>query len=665
MNFARVVDVIAAAMPAWRPPPKLSLSEWADRYFYLSAGMAAEPGRWHTLPYQKAIMDAITDPHVKRVTLIKSARVGGTLMANAAIGYFMHQDPAPILYVLPTVENAEGHSKDTVAPMLRDVPVLAAMKFADGEDNGPKGSGNTIRHKIFPGGALMLVGANSGAGLRRVGVRVLILDEVDAYPPSAGSDGDPVKLATMRTQAYWNRKIVAISTPLVQGASQIERLFEDGDQRRYFVPCPSCGHMAPLVFTGEQGHRMEWPEGQPEAAFFTCQAAGCVIEHHEKRAMVEGGEWRAVKWNADTRAWEPITYTEEKKWDGHASFHIWAAYSYNANASWAEIAREFLKVKDNPQELRTFVNTWLGETWKEKGEAPDWQRLYQRRESYEIGTVPAGSLLLTCGVDVQKDRFVYEVVSWGAGKRSWSVDAGVIPADTANADDWAKLNELLGRTFPGEDGVTSAIGMLAVDSGYQTSMAYAWARQHPLSRVIAVKGIGGARSLIGAPTKVDVTVRGTRFGYKMWPVGADIAKGELYGWLALEAPKAGEQYPAGYCHFPQYDEEFFKQITAEHLVKHTDKRGFVRVEWELQNGRENHWLDCRVYARAAASLKGLDRMRTSAPLEQRVVAPPPRAPPTLDEIREGVPPLRPPGSPQRQQPKFLGRPGRGKSWLGR
>lgn len=655
MSYASVSSVVAAALPAWKPPPKLSLSEWADTYFYLSPGMAAQPGRWHTIPYQRGIMDAITDPTVERVTLIKSARVGGTLMANAAIGYYMHQDPAPILYVLPTVENAEVFSKEHIASMLRDVPVLAALGVADGEDSGPKGSGNTIRHKAFPGGTMRLVGANSGAGLRQIGVRVLVLDEVDAYPPSAGSDGDPVKLATMRTQAYWNRKIVAVSTPLVEGASQIERLFENGDGRRYFVPCPSCGHMAPLVFSGEKGHRMEWPENRPDEAFFSCQAAGCVIEHHQKRAMVEAGEWRAVTWNEDARRWE----LQKREWDGHASFHIWAAYSYMPNTEWRHIASEFLKVKDNPEELRTFVNTWLGETWKEKGEAPDWQRLYQRREMYEIGTVPAGSLLLTCGVDVQKDRFVYEVVSWGAGKQSWSVDAGVIPANTSNEAEYVKLNELLARTYPGPDGVLFTVGTLAVDAGYNTNMVYAWARTHPLSRVIAVKGVGGARALIGAPSKVDVTISGKRVGYKVWPVGADIAKGEFYGWLELQPPKDGESYPAGFCHFPQHDEEFFKQITAEHLVKHTDKRGFQRLEWELQKGRENHWLDCRVYARAAASLKGLDRMK---PAPASVA--PPRPPPTLEEIRVGAAPLPPLGATP-SRPKFLGGARRGKSWLGR
>lgn len=661
--FARVADVIAGALPAWKPPPKLTLSQWADEHFYLSVGASAVPGRWHTLPYQRGIMDAITDPTVERVTLIKSARVGGTLMGNAAVGFFIHQDPAPVLYVLPTVEGAEVHSKDVIAPMFRDVPVLAKMIFTDGEDAGARASGNTIRHKIFPGGALRLVGANSGAGLRQIGVRILVLDEVDAYPPSAGADGDPVELAIMRTQAYWNRKIIAISTPLVEGASQIERLFSEGDCRRYFVPCPSCGHLAPLVFNGERGHRMEWPEGEPAKAFFVCQASGCVIEHHQKQRMVEAGEWWPVDWNEDAKRWDLRPFPENPT-KIHASFHIWAAYSYSPNATWADIADAFLKAKGDPQKLRAFVNTWLGETWKEKGEAPDWQRLYHRREDYPIGSVPSGSLLLTCGVDVQKDRFVYEVVSWGAGKESWSVDAGVIPADTSKEADWTKLNELLSRTYSGPDGLLLTVGCLAVDSGYNTSMAYAWARKHPMDRVIAVKGVGSARAVLGTPVKVDVTIRGKRVGYKMWPVGTDIAKGELYGWLGLDQPRAGEVYSAGYCHFPQYDEEFFKQITAEQLTSHVNHRGFTTHEWTLQKGRENHWLDCRVYARAAASLKGLDRMRSPdrkaepSPTEQEKVL--------LYEVNRNTAgePLRPDDMyPPRERPKFLGRPGRGKSWL--
>lgn len=605
-SYASVGGIIARARGAWKPPPKLSLSQWAEANFFLSAENAAEPGRWHCIPYQVEMMDAFTDPRVSQISVMKSARVGLTKIFNAFVGYCMDRAPCPVLVVQPTVEDAKGYSKEEIAPMLRDCPVLTKIVFDDAEENGPKDSGNTILHKTFPGGVLSLVGANSGTGLRRVSRRVVLFDEVDAYPPSAGSDGDPIKLGIKRTEYYWDRKIGACSTPLTAGASRIEKLFDAGDGRRYFVPCPHCGHMAPLVFSGEHGHAMTWPEGQPQDAFFTCQANGCVIEHKDKRAMVQGGKWRA-----------------SRPFRGHASFHIWAGYSFAPNATWQQIAEEFVAAKSDPQQLKVFVNTVLGETWKERGEAPDWERLYQRRERYEIGTVPAESLVVTCGVDVQKDRWVYEVVSWGAGKESWSVDAGIIPGDTSNAAEWTKVDELLSRTYPGPAGADVAIRYLAVDSGYNTNTVYNWARRHPLSRVIAVKGSATARTLIGAPTAVDVNVNGKRLarGYKVWTVGADIAKAELYGWLGLRAPKDGAPYPPGYCHFPEYGEDFFKQITAEHLVSHVNGRGFTVHEWQLQPGRENHWLDCRVYARAAAVLVGLDRMR--APTRS---FPPPRLP---------------------------------------
>lgn len=593
--FADVGEVIAKAMEAWRPPPRLSLSEWADARFYLSAESSAQAGRWKTLPYQKGPMDAITDPLVTFVTVMKSARVGYTKMMNAAIGYGIDQDPCSMLVVQPTVDDAKGYSKEEIAPMLRDCPTLAKIVFEDAEESGPRDSGNTILHKRYPGGVLSLVGANSGAGLRRISRKRVFFDEVDAYPPSAGSDGDAIKLGTKRTEYYWDRKVVAGSTPLIAGHSRIEEMFEAGDRRRYFVPCPHCGHFDVLVFSEREsgGHFMQWPEGQPEAAHFVCSLNGCVIEHSSKRDMVAAGEWRAAG-----------------EFKGHASFHIWAAYSYSPNATWGQLALEFLEAKRGGREqLKTFINTVLGETWKESGDVPDWERLYALREPYQIGTVPAGAEFLTAGVDVQKDRFVYEVVGWGPGKESWSIDAGVLPGDTATDGAYQPLNALLNRTYPGARALS--IQMLAIDSGYNTQTVYNWARQHPMSRVIAVKGQTVSRSILGAPTPVDVNVNGKRFtrGYKLWPVGPDIAKAELYGWLRLKPPtkESGAPYPPGFCHFPEHGEDFFKQLTGEHLVSTVKRTGFAQHEWQVIPGRENHYLDCRVYARAAAAALGLDR----------------------------------------------------------
>ncbi len=620
--LASLDATIALARKSLRPPPKLTLSEWADEHFYLSAESAAEPGRWKTIPYQKGPMDAITDPEVEQVSFMKSARVGYTKMMDAAIGYHIEHAPCPILVVQPTVDDAKGYSKEEIAPMLRDCPVLTKIIFEESEESGPKDSGNTILHKRYPGGVLSMVGANSGAGFRRISRKVVIFDEVDAYPPSAGSDGDQIKLGIKRTEYYWDRKIIAGSTPLVAGRSRIEAMFEAGDQRRYFVPCPHCGHMAPLVFTGEKGHAMQWPKGKPEAAFFSCQQNGCVIEHKDKRDMVTAGEWRAAA-----------------PFDRHASFHIWAAYSFSPNATWGQLAAEFVAAKDNTESLRTFVNTVLGETWKDRGDAPEWERLYQRRETYQLGSVPEGVRFITAGVDVQKDRWVFEVVGWGEGKESWSLDAGVIPGDTSNEADWAKLDSILDRTWVTPTGTQITVLMLAVDSGYNTQMVYGWGRTKPLSRVIAVKGVSTARTLVGTPTPVEVTTRGRKIarGYKVWPLGVDIAKAELYGWLKLQPPttESGAPYPSGFCHFPEHGEDYFRQLTAEHLVSSAKKRtGFTQHEWQLIPGRENHFLDCRVYARAAAAVCGLDRMPSKKPVApvpvqavQVAPRPPEQAPP--------------------------------------
>ena len=499
-----------------RPPPRLSLSAWADEHFRLSAESSAQAGRWRCLPYQDGILDAISDPTVTHVSVMKSARVGFTLMVSATVGYYIHMAPAPILLVQPTVEDARGFPKETIAPMLRDVPVLASIIFEEEEDSGPRDGGNTILHKRYPGGVLSLVGANSGTGFRRVSRKVVIFDEVDSYPASAGSDGDPIKLGTKRTEYFWDRKIIAGSTPLIAGLSRIEALFEEGDQRRFFVPCPTCSHAAPLVFTEREGggHFMQWPEGQPERAYFVCVKNGCVIEYKDQRDMVARGEWRA-----------------SKPFAGHASFHVWAAYSYSPNATWGQLATEFLEAKrGGRQTLQVFCNTVLGETWKESGEAPEWERLYNRREHYQIGTVPDGVKFLTAGVDVQKDRWVYEVVGWGLGKESWSIDAGVIPGDPSKDADWQRIDELLGRVYASGVG-EHTIRMLAVDSGYNTQAVYNWARRHERSRVMAVKGHATARTLISTPTPVDVLSNGKLFkrGGKVWPVGTDIAKSELYG----------------------------------------------------------------------------------------------------------------------------------------
>lgn len=631
--------------PILVPRSDLALSHWADERFYLPEG-DANAGKWHTLPYQRGIMDAISDPSIERVSVMKSARVGFTKMFCAAVGYYIEHDPCPIMLVQPTLDDARRHSKEDIAPMLRDVPVLRDLVA----EPKSRDSDNTILEKLYRGGSLSLVGANSARGFRRTSRRVVIFDEVDGYPASAGTEGDQIALGIRRTEYYWNRKILAGSTPTIAGASRIEQLFEEGDQRRYYVPCPQCDTFQVLRFPN-----LKWPEGKPDEAYFVCEKNGCVIEERDKRQMIERGEWRAEA---------PAHFTETHR---HASFHVWAAYSYSPNATWGQLAAEFVTAKHGGQlTLKTFINTVLGETWHDRGEAPDWERLMKRREAYPIGTVPMGALVLTAGVDVQKDRLVVEVVAWGRGKVSWSIDYAILPGDTADLDrgPWRQLNAMLERTYLHAGGTPLPIALLAVDSGYNTQDVYTWARKYPMSRVIATKGLSGGSALIGAPSPVEVSDRGRRLlrGYKCWPVSGSIAKSELYGWLRLEAPPTGGPVPPGYCHFPEYGEDYFRQLTAEQLVPVKDRRGFLRLEWSLIPGRENHVLDCRVLTRAAAAVAGLDRFSEAdwRTLERGVGQEPqaePTAPVPASQV-EASP--RSPSSPPAPRPPWIRRSGR---WL--
>lgn len=642
---------------ALRPPPKLSLSEWADEHFRLSGG-SADAGKWTTRPYQREILDALIDPAVEWVSVIKSARIGWTEMVKAATAYFMKEDPCPILGTLPTVDIAEIFSREMLAPMLRDVPVLAELVKAP----AVKTTGRTLLHKTFPGGVISLVGANSPAGFSMLSRRLVWLDEVDRFPPSAGDEGDPVALAVKRAETFWNRKILAGSTPTIAGVSRIEQLFEAGDQRHRYWPCPHCGYfdfLVPSERGHERGHVMRWPTGRPDAACFECRGNGCVIEETHKRDMDEAGEWRAdAPWFGD-----PSRI--------HKSFRIWSAYSTSPNAGWGQIASEFVKAnKEGTEKLRVVVNTTFGETWQEKGEAPPWEGLYNRREPYAIGTVPAGAVVLTAGVDVQKDRLVPEVVAWAPNRENWSVWAEEIHGDTALMtgpdSPWVKLDELLSREFPGADGRVFKIARMAVDGGWQTAdgntqVVYAWGRQHSRQLVMVTKGVPGMGALVEAATPVDVTLAGKRIqrGYRVFPVRVDIAKGELYGMLRLVHTEGDP--PPGYCHFPEHPAEYFKQLTAEHLMTVVNpKTRKQRLEWRVLPNRENHALDARVLARVAVSVLGLDRMAPAAPNPAATPAP---AAPTAETA-----PSPQPAAP-RPRTGFLGggprggaRPG---SWLGR
>ncbi len=577
-----------AYLEGLRPDPVLTVSEWANRNRFLSGKAAAEPGPWRTArtPYLQEIMDCLSPSSpVERVVLQKGAQIGGTECGNNWIGYVIHHTPGPMLAVLPTVEMAKRNSKQRVDPLIEESPELRRLvKPARSRD-----SGNTVLAKEFPGGVLVMTGANSAVGLRSMPVRFLFLDEVDGYPGDVDGEGDPVALAEARTRTFSRRKIFIVSTPTIKGFSRIEREFQASDQRYYMLPCPECSAYQWLKF-----EQLKWPKGQPEQARYECEHCSRMVEEHHKTWMLENGYWHAHA-ESDRRT---------------AGFHISSLYSPVGWRSWAEIARAWVDAQGSDAAIKSFKNTELGMTFQESGEAPDWQRLYERRESYRIGMVPRGGLFLTAGADVQKDRIEVSVWAWGREKESWLVEHRVLDGDTARPDVWHKLNALLSESWEHEAGFDLPLRRLAIDSGFATQEVYAWARRQSPALVMAIKGIQRGAALVGLPSAVEVAADGKKLkrGLRVRPVAGGIAKLELFNNLRKTPPtkESGEPFPPGYVHLPQVDEEFLKQFCSEQLVTSRNRRGYPVREWQKTRER-NEALDCYVYARAAAAVEGIDR----------------------------------------------------------
>lgn len=595
MDYEGAAEIERAWREGLTPDPLLTVSEWSDRHRMLSSKASAEPGRWRTsrTPYLKAIMDCLspTSP-VERVVFMKAAQLGATEMGSNWIGYVIHHAPGPMMAVWPTVEMAKRNSKQRIDPLIEESAALAQL-IAPARS---RDSGNTILAKEFRGGVLVMTGANSAVGLRSMPVRYLFLDEVDGYPLDVEGEGDAISLAEARTRTFARRKIFIVSTPTISGASAIEREYEASDQRRYFVPCPHCSHRQWLRF-----EQLRWEKGQPDTAAYVCESCDEPIAEHHKTWMLEHGEWRAMISDGSGKT---------------AGFHLSSLYSPVGWRSWRDIAAAWEsavnKESGSAAAIKTFKNTELGETWVEEGEAPDWQRLVERREDYRIGTVPQGGLLLVGAADVQKDRIEASVWAFGRGKESWLVEHRVLMGDTARDTVWKRLAEMLAETWTHASGAAIPLARFALDTGFATQEAYAFVRACRDSRVMAVKGVPRGAALIGTPTAIDVSQGGKKLrrGIKVYRVAVSIAKLEFYNNLRKSAD-VGEDglttvFPAGFVHLPKIDAEFIQQLCAEQLITRRDRNGFPVREWQKMRER-NEALDCYVYARAAASAAGLDR----------------------------------------------------------
>ena len=554
-----------------KPPPRLSVTEWADAHRRLPTKGAGEPGPWRTsrVPYSAEIMDCLSADHpAKRVVFMKSVQSAGTEMGNNWVGWFIDTQKAPMMIVQPTLDMAERWSKQRLASMIDDCPSLRS-KIAPSR---ARDSGNTTLLKEWAGGVMVISGANSGASLRSMPARYVFLDEVDAYPQELEGEGDPIKLAEARTTTFPRRKVFLVSTPTIESLSRINKEWLASDMRRYHVPCPHCGHEQALAWDN-----LRWPKGQPEQAVYHCADCGAGIEEHRKTKMLAAGRWVA-------------SYPERPV----AGFHINGLYTPTGlGLTWAELAEEWIEASKDPARQKTFINLRLGEVVADPNEKLDADDLASRAAAYESRSIPKGCLILTCGVDVQKDRFAILILGHGRAGQQWVIDYHEMPADPTTEESWIKLDDYLSQPIINSRGLPMKLNMTAIDSGYLTDYVLAFTRLRR-GRCIAVKGASSpGKPIINRPSKLDVTVRGKtiKHGAEGWLVGGDTAKHTLYAVLAADGKRSHDHERM--IHFPaQLDASFYSQLTAE--VWDPAKRRWIKIR------PRNEVLDTWCYALAAA-----------------------------------------------------------------
>lgn len=566
-----------AFLDGLRPDENLTVSEWADKYRMLSGKASSEPGPWRTdrTPYLREIMNCMSSSSsVQKVVFMAGAQLGKTEAINNVVGYMIAHAPGPAMFVQPTIDMAKRLSKQRLDSLIHETPCLKE-KIAPARS---RDSGNTMFSKEFPGGILLLTGANSATGLRSAPCRWVLLDEVDAFPADVDGEGDPCALAERRASTFSRRKVILTSTPTVKDMSRIETEYLASDQRRFFVPCPHCNHMQHL-----QWKNIQWRDGDPKTAAYVCESCGAHIPEHHKSQMLRQGEWRSTATSEDPRT---------------VGFHLSSLYSPLGWKSWEEIVTEFLRAKNDAPLLKTFVNTVLGETWEEEvGAKLGADGLRERAEFYPAGEIPDAASIVTAGVDVQDNRVAIGIYAYGTGEECWLISHAEIYGDPAGKKLWDQVDDVILRTYTTASGKEVRINAIGIDSGgHFTSEVYAYARERIKHNVFALKGQSQRnKPAIGKPSKVDINYRGQvlKNSAQVYPVGVDTIKSTLFG--RLKHNEVG----AGYIHFhAEAGQEYFKQLTSERQVVRYVK-GFAVREWKKKAGDRNEALDCFVYSYAA------------------------------------------------------------------
>ncbi|TDL50965.1 phage terminase large subunit family protein [Paenibacillus dendritiformis] len=592
----RTLELLRDTVHLVAPPAAIGVDEWADEHRILSPEASAEPGPWNTdrTPYAREPMRAIADPSVESVVLKWGSQLGKTDLQLNAIGYFTGHDPSPIMVVQPDLGVARDFSNDRLTPMYRDSPQLSKLVTKDKS----RDSRNTILYKSFPGGRINIAGANSPASLASKPIRVVIGDEVDRFPKSAGQEGDPVSLVTARTKTFYNKKLIWVSTPTIKGQSKIEELYEDSTMEELHFPCPSCDELQTLEW---ERVKFEYDHETRQCTHVEHACKHCGALHSEmewKKDYAKRAVWIAQKSHATTRG-----------------FELSSLYC-TINVTWKDVVNEWYKAnRGGPEKLKTFVNTMLAQVWEEKGEVLDEDALYNRREMYHAD-VPEGVKILTAAVDTQDDRFEVEVQGWGAGHENWRIQYHVIYGDLKQKQVWADLDEFLKRTWEDIHGNRFPIAITCMDSGgHFTNEVYRFCKERAAQRLFAIKGEGS-----GDGTRLPLiigTSTNNRYRATVVRLGVDEGKSKVMSALSLPpTDEAGNKRP-GYVHFPLttpernrgYERQYFEGLTAEEL-RTRYKMGSPYQVWVKTKPR-NEPLDLAVYNRAAIEIlqPNLDEMQ--------------------------------------------------------
>lgn len=551
----------------FKPPAILSPSEWAEQNIYLPAESNAEPGPLRLTAYQRGLVDAIADESADTFVFMLASQTGKSLSIDCALGYAMAQDPGPVLHVSPTEGKAVDFVRSRLDPIIKHSRVLRSIV-----GGGRKGGGNSLTHKLFPGGSLHVASSFKPDDLAARAIRWLFLDEVDRFATSAGSEGDPVALATKRTRTFRNRKRIIASTPTAKNASRIAEWFSRGTQERFFAPCPECGALD--YYRREQLH---WEKGRPKTAHLVCDDCGCFINEQRRLRAIDLGEWQP---------------TNENPEPGIRSFH--ATELVSKFSSLESVARRYEEAEKTPGGLRVFVNTVLAEPFDDGAEIKlDASELQQRAEPI-AAPYPAALQMVVAGVDVQADRVEITYAGIAPDNVVYVLNHFAIHGDTSGAQVWRDLDAAIGNArFPTADRRNLPLSSVAIDSGYNTTqVAQFCADQRQKSRaVFAVKGVSGFDKPI---IRRGNTLKGLT---TLHLVGVDTVKASIHRRLSMQ------ELGPGFIHLPDHlDPSYFDGLTVETL-KTTFRRGYARQEFQMsaRSGGGNEPLDCLAYALAIAT----------------------------------------------------------------